>query len=356
MRDIRSLGITPPPRRPPSGELTGAELTQSDRVNAARSASDQPGSAPPGSEQATSDHPDSDRAGSDGAGSDRAGRATALKIVASVAANVTVLTGLLFWFGLLYTQTFFEFFRVHPSLLDQSANDILARGVDGLFVPLAALAFAVLVVIGVLRYLRSRLAEPTWLAVLRVGTPLAWLIGLGLLVAAAIVVANPASYTGYPGLPGLGLAVGVLALLFAWRRTMVGADAGPATAATEWGVMFLLIVVGLFWSVSDYSLAVGTERAVAFARQLPGKPDLVLYSEKSLDIGAAGVRETRCANPDSAYRYRYTGLKLLLQSGGEYVLLPATWSVGNGTTIVLPRTDSVRLEFDTSTTPSAGCG
>jgi hypothetical protein len=46
-----------------------------------------------------------------------------------------------------------------------------------------------------------------------------------------------------------------------------------------------------------------------------------------------------------SYRYRYDGLKLVLQSGGQYFFLPAGWTTADGAALVLPRTDSLRLEF-----------
>jgi hypothetical protein len=50
--------------------------------------------------------------------------------VASVLANVTLLTALLFYFGFVYTQRFFAYFGVHYTLLGQSLDEILARGVE----------------------------------------------------------------------------------------------------------------------------------------------------------------------------------------------------------------------------------
>ena len=45
------------------------------------------------------------------------------------------------------------------------------------------------------------------------------------------------------------------------------------------------------------------------------------------------------------YRFRYDGLKLILESGDQYVFLPAKWSPTDGVAVLLPRNDSVRLEF-----------
>ena len=48
---------------------------------------------------------------------------------------------------------------------------------------------------------------------------------------------------------------------------------------------------------------------------------------------------------DSAYRYRYVGVRLLTRSGGKYLLLPEEWSRVTGAAIVLPDSPSLRFEF-----------
>jgi hypothetical protein len=42
---------------------------------------------------------------------------------------------------------------------------------------------------------------------------------------------------------------------------------------------------------------------------------------------------------------RYDGFRLLPRSGSEYLLLPAHWQPPTGVAVIVPRTDSVRLEF-----------
>jgi hypothetical protein len=64
-----------------------------------------------------------------------------------------------------------------------------------------------------------------------------------------------------------------------------------------------------------------------------------------LSLHAPGVRETRCHDPNAAYRFRYDGLKLVLQSGDQYLFLPEGWSPSNGVAILMPRSPSLRLEF-----------
>ena len=46
-----------------------------------------------------------------------------------------------------------------------------------------------------------------------------------------------------------------------------------------------------------------------------------------------------------AYRYRYSGLRLLIRSGGKYFLLPGNWTRDAGTVIVLGDRPDYRFEF-----------
>lgn len=280
---------------------------------------------------------------------DRPGAASAraVRVVASVAANATLFTALLYYFGLLYTQVFFGYFRVHYTLLDQSVPEVLMRGVDGLLLPLGGAGFGCLLVLGVLRLLRSRLSERSWARLLGVCAPVAAVAGLVLVGTAAFIAVDPAPYREHAGLPGLGLAVGVLLLVSAGRRWGWGGGGplGPLFGLAEWLVTYLLVAFGLFWAAGDYSGQVGVRKGFETASGLAARPAATLYSARSLAFPPGGVRELACGAPDTAYRYRYTGLKLLLQSGGQYVFVDEGWRPATGTAFVVQRSDALRLEF-----------
>lgn len=266
----------------------------------------------------------------------------------AVVANTTLLTSLLYFFGLVATQVFFAHFRVHYTLLSQTTDEILARGADGLFMPLAAVAFAVLAAAFLVRYLRTRMSAKAWAAFLRVCTPISAVVGLVLLGVTVPITVNPEPFRAYPGLPGLGFAIGVVLLAFAWRRWSAGTGRGRrggGVGVVESVAAFLLVSIGLFWAVGDYSGAVGTRRGFEVEARIPAMAGVVVYSKENLSLAGGGVRQVVCEQPDAAYKYRYDGLKLLLQSGGQYVFLPATWRSTAGTAFVVPRTESLRLEF-----------
>ncbi len=137
--------------------------------------------------------------------------------------------------------------------------------------------------------------------------------------------------------------------LTAQRRPEQAQRRAPgAVAVGEWGALFILVSVGLFWAVGDYANLVGQGSAQQLEASLPSRPDVVLYSQKRLSLQAPGVRETTCQHPDAAYRFRYEPLKLVLQSGNQYLFLPAGWTHADGWAILLPRSESLRLEFSTA--------
>jgi hypothetical protein len=115
--------------------------------------------------------------------------------------------------------------------------------------------------------------------------------------------------------------------------------------AAEWVAVFLLASVGLFWAAGDWSAAVGTRRAHQVVANLSAWPDAVLYTEKSLNLRVSGVREVPCVRPDAAHAFRYDGMHLIMQSGGQYFFLPGGWTAQSGSAIVIPKTDAMRLEF-----------
>ena len=284
------------------------------------------------------------------------------RVLGNVVAPTTALTALLFYFGWSHAFWFFRYFGVNSTLLGLSTSDYLMRSMDGLFVPLTVLAAAVLLMLwarelvhGRLRpEARARLDRVEAVAVPAAGAVLV-LNGLSWLV-----WANPLN--GILAVAPMSLAVGVLLLVWAVhrRRGQAAVAGGPRTGRArvtlvEWSAAFLLRGLSAFWLVNDYSAAVGTGRAHEFIARMADHPAVVLYSERSLSLDAPGVREVRCADPEAAYRFRYDGLTLVLQSGDQYVLLPTAWTPQEGSAIVVPRGDTLRLEFTRGAEPAATC-
>ncbi|MGH3881585.1 MAG: hypothetical protein ACRDSK_31570 [Actinophytocola sp.] len=270
----------------------------------------------------------------------------ALKVFGSILAPTTVLAALLFYFGTQHANGFCSWFGVHHSVLGLSVSDYLIRAADGMVVPLTAAAAIGLAAVWSYRLLESRLSPTAWRNLLRRVVPAMVASGLGLVALGIVGLAVPSLLYPLPGLPGLSIAVGIVLLPLADQLHQVRVGRRPALVASvvQWTLTFVLVTVGPFLAVTDYSTAAGEMRGYEYETRLGEMADTAVFAEKDLGIRARGVRVTPCG-AESAYRYRYDGLVLVLQSGDTYFLLPREWNRQDGIAVVLPASARVRVEF-----------
>lgn len=240
-----------------------------------------------------------------------------------------------------------------------TATDYVTRSVDALFVPLLVIVLTGLSFIWVgrlpywrfVRSSRNALTVVVWVLAALGGL----LLGIGLwgvfdrTVFEFNLVVSP-----------LSLAIGALLLVSAsrMRRTALPGSSrsrGLWLGITELAGTSLLVAICLFWAVSDYAGAVGSGTAQRVELELPGYPGVVLYSSQRLGLTMPGVREMVCGDADGSYPFRYDGLKLILESGGRYFFLPSSWSYADGVALVIPSSESLRLEFTATPRPNGSC-
>jgi hypothetical protein len=106
-----------------------------------------------------------------------------------------------------------------------------------------------------------------------------------------------------------------------------------------------LALLGVFWAVSLFAEQTGRDRATAFERGLPAQAELVLFSKERLAIQGPGVTVTQLALADSAYGFRYGGLRLMLHTDGRYLALPSGWARGRASAFVIPDDAGLRAEL-----------
>lgn len=271
----------------------------------------------------------------------------ALRVLGGIVAPATLVAALMYYFGRLHATNFFAYLGVHFTVFDLTTIDYLVRSQDGLFLPIAVAGLGVLIVVWGRRIVGRRLPAATRASLRRLATPLVAVAGLAGLVVAAWGAVRPTAFAQAAVLPGIALASGVALLAYAARA---GSETTGISAAAivEWAAVFVLVSVGLFWAVANYSAALGAARAREFHARLGERPTVALVSEK--DLGLSGVRAIPCADGTGV---RYVGLVLVLQAGGRYLFLPAGWNPGEGPAILLPESDVVHLEFRTSPPPDS---
>ncbi|OLT20370.1 hypothetical protein BJF78_09635 [Pseudonocardia sp. CNS-139] len=274
-----------------------------------------------------------------------------MQLLGAIAAPATLLTALLFYFGWVRTNSFFQEFGVEASVLRLTPPDYLLRSVDGLYVPLGIVLVAgVLAVWGHL-----------WVATALDREPLPRLLaaetsGVGLVVFGAGVagVLDPRLADVYPFLLPVCLAVGAGLTAYGrwiWQRAQAtrrpGRPTPPRSVSAAGAVLVaLLVVLALFWAANDFAGAVGRGRAAATLRALDERPGVVLYSAERLFLQGPGVREQSLPDdPHGRYRYRYEGLRLLIESDERLVLLPAGWTPEAGPAFVVAQDEALRVEF-----------
>jgi hypothetical protein len=274
------------------------------------------------------------------------------RILGAIVAPTTLLAALLYYFGWSHAYWFCNYFGVNSTVLGFTSTDYMMRSVDALFVPLIVAASAALLAVWCHALLRARLAAGSRPRALRVLVPAAAAVGGVLVLGGFLSVFTTTVLSEHLVAAPLSLGFGVLLLVYTIRVWRLVTDKHTAAsnsrgwaAIAEWAVVFVLVGLSLFWAATDYSAAVGRSRAIHFVTGLPSYPNVVIYSERGLSLHAPGVRELRCKDTDAAYRFRYDGLKLLLESGDEYLFLPTEWTPANGIAILIPRTASLRLEF-----------
>jgi hypothetical protein len=274
------------------------------------------------------------------------------KILGGIVAPTTLLTALLYYFGWSHAYWFCNYFGVNSTVLGFTSTDYLMRSVDALFVPMTVAASAALLAVWGHSLLRARLAAGSRPRALRIIVPVMAIVGGVLVFGGFASVFTTTVLSEHLVAAPLSLGFGVLLLVYAIHVRRLVAEENESTstgrgwaAIVEWAVVFVLVGLSLFWAATDYSAAVGRSRASHFVAELPSYPNVVIYSERSLSLHASGVREVLCKDAQAAYRFRYDGLKLVLESGDQYLFLPAEWAPADGVAILLPRTSSLRLEF-----------
>lgn len=268
----------------------------------------------------------------------------------------TLATALLYYFGWAKTYTQMAYFGVDESVLQLSVQDYLLRSVDSIFVPaITVLAIAIASLLTLTLVLRSqRVTRRRWFTRSAVGMTGA----LGALsLAFGIFSAHFRQVGAYTLIP-MSITVGTTALASAvyLYRNLLQTPTQIATVHSPNGstnrlwvitttVALGIIILSLFWTVAVYASSVGEERARQAARALDRRISVVVFSPRALNIHGPGIQESQAGGEDSAYRYAYSGLRLLVRSDDRYFLLPQCWSPQRGRAIVLPDQESLRFEF-----------
>lgn len=273
-----------------------------------------------------------------------------LRGIVGVLANVTVLTGLLVYFGWRRVETQAHKLGIDESILGLTTRDYLLRSVGPVLVLLSGVAVVGLLWLWLDRVLAGWIADRRDAAARMVvrAASLGWLL-LPLLVVASAELWPRGGFVVFPA----SIGAGVLLLLHADRLRVL--QRGEPSAYQPAVRVFVAIVVGvcLFWTASNYAEVLGTSLAKETTRNVRTLTGVVVYSKERLHLDVPGAAEQQLPGEDG-YRFRYPGLRLLDHTGGRWFLVSDEWSPRYGVVVVLADDDdSLRLEFVRDRRPRA---
>ncbi len=270
-----------------------------------------------------------------------------LEVLSVIGPPLTVATALLVYFGWARSDAQAKSMGLDVSLFGYSVQDFILRSIQSLFRPLAWLALIGLAWLMADRALNKVISAGRYRRAL--GRGAAVLAAAGYLFAAAmwiVTVAQPDRTLLYvPYLIAGGLLLGSWGVALR-RRAVQSAGRSPVLTprGLERAFMFVLVTLLLFWGTADYAQALGRGAAVDYQERSSLLPTAVVYSKERLAVSAPNVLEAS-AGTTAAPLYRYSGLRLLVVSGGRIFLLNDGWTLKDGRVVVLPDNGTVRVEY-----------
>ncbi|UVJ41465.1 hypothetical protein [Arthrobacter sp. CJ23] len=275
-----------------------------------------------------------------------------LDVLSVIGPPLTVATALLVYFGWARTDAQAKSMGLDVSLFGFTVQDFILRSIQSLFQPLAWLAVIGLLWLMADRAVERMLGTPRFRTIVRRAATA--VLAAGFLFAAVmwtVIVTQPGRILLYvPFLIAGGLVFGAWGLSLRRRSAVPGRSLRMTPRGLERSFVFVLVTLLLFWGTSDYAQALGRGAALDYQERSHLLPTAVVYSKERLAVTAPNVREENVRGEEAAGStaqplYRYTGLRLLLVSGGRIFLLNDGWTLKQGRVVVLPDDDSVRVEY-----------
>lgn len=279
----------------------------------------------------------------------------ALRGITSIVAPTSVVTSLLFYFGWVRTSVQAADMGLDDSLLGYSTRDYILRSIDAMFWPLVVAVMTALGAIAVHVWLTGWAGDGSGPGHRRFLRPFTWAAAIAavLCMASGIVGARRTDPSRLVFLASpLVLTTGIVVAAYSAhvRKRFLRPRAAVDRPVGELGQLQLvasslavvLLFLSVFFTVDRYAHVKGRELAVRFISGLRYQPDVTVYSARRLHLQAP-VTETDLGDDGSAYRFSYSGLKLLFRADHSYFLRPSDES--EPLNIVIRETDWLRLEF-----------
>ncbi|MFI0711082.1 hypothetical protein ACH4SK_10565 [Streptomyces inhibens] len=292
---------------------------------------------------------------------------TAAGLLGIVVAQASFLVAIMYFLGAVYMTAYYSYFRLDSFSLGLGFAEMAIQSLNVVTAPTAIVCvLAVLIA----RHLatasapttqsdtdedgQQRLIRTLESALRAVARAHLYIVGSGL----ALLLLWP--WLGaFRWTAPLLLGVGVLLGQSPWARSRAtdGDAAAPSAAAPSrtWSRAVPVFTAGLLvmWGLSLATGALGEQEARQAAANLVRHPAVVLLSTDRLSLAGPGL-EVKDLGAKAHYRYRYTGLRRLIERNGRYYLLPLGWTYRTGPTYVIQDGGDLRVELLPGTQEECG--
>ena len=173
-------------------------------------------------------------------------------------------------------------------------------------------------------------------------------LGLAMVVIGALGLANllPLATVSSPLIVPCVIALGVFLVRLSYNLSRTPFAARMRTSFTSRTVTWTLMLLMLFWLAALIAQQRGDAIGANIAADPRRSPAVAIYAETNLKLEGSGVRTTDITSPNSKYRFRHSGLRLLTKAGDTYILLPEGWrSAHSDRVILMVDSSDVRVEF-----------
>ncbi|MFJ8717423.1 hypothetical protein ACIRD9_30370 [Streptomyces violaceus] len=261
----------------------------------------------------------------------------ATAILKLVVAEASFIAALMFYVGLIYTNRYYRNFHLSPSSLGFGFSEYVVESLQVLSRPVLSAVVALLLLTSAPHFVRrlpltSRLrrrAAALWDAV----AGQYWLVVAVGFVLFLLWRVEP--YWAAPATVAAGLLMGQSRAALRGRGQGLLERAVPLFAA----MAFLLLAITLL------AAQLGDREAKQAARHVVRWPGVVLFSTERLSLTGPSGLKADDLGPGTHLRYRYTGLRLLIERGGHYYVVPVGWNAATDSVYIFRENDTTRIEL-----------
>jgi hypothetical protein len=308
-------------------------------------------------------------------------------LIGTIAAPITVLGALLFYFGYVSSASEYAYFGINVDTIGLSTQAYIMRSPQTLLVPLLVLTLASAGFLTLNAAVHKRIASAVALAAdvadpgvgqaqrvrhikrmvqrWRISGLAALTVGFIMLFAYPYMRDWPFYGLVTPLLIGIGAAIiaytshvlSFLQRLQEHQKRAIAKERGSARPVDDQasdsllarrtaGVfVYVMIAASVFWATATVAQWSGRGLAEYAAIHFDALPSVILDTKEQLWLHDPSVDvQTLRPSEGQTFHYRYRGLRLLIVGQDRMFLVPAVWST-HDSTLIVPLDGSVRVQF-----------